>query len=240
MPEDLRAEGVPEVQGFLDGWRGHYHEVLIKDRLNDGGQVGRMVLGEGQYAELAAKPTQKGFDLIIRNEDGSIDALFQAKAAEISHIHQALETYPDIHVWATNEEAARVFDDRVAPSGFSKEDLENRIAAPMADLWDGPVEEFVETVLPGLPFVIIGATEGAKVLMGRQAFESAVTASAQRSAKSAAAMGAGMLAALAGAGFLSLPVTLATRVGIDRVQMHVRLASKLKHDRESLAVLPRV
>lgn len=87
---------------------------------------------------------------------------------------------------------------------------------------------------------IIGATEGAKVPMGRQTLESAITTSAQLSAKSAAAMGAGMLAALAGAGFLSLPVTLATRVGIDRVQVQTRVANKINRDRESLAALPRI
>ncbi|MCH7945301.1 MAG: hypothetical protein IIC73_04705 [Armatimonadetes bacterium] len=235
------SPGSSAVQGFLNGWKGVYHEVLIRDRLNEGGQVGGLVLGEGQHAELPPEQNTPGFDLIIRNEDGSVDTVLQAKATEGARlIHDALERYPDIDIVATDEGAARVIDDRVAASGFSDEDLEDRVASPMAELWDGPVEEFMETVLPGLPFVIIGATEGAKVLMGRQAFESAVTASAQRSAKSAAAMGAGMLAALAGAGFLSLPVTLATRVGIDRVQVHTRLASKIKHDREALAALPRI
>ena len=107
-------------------------------------------------------------------------------------------------------------DDLVFPSGSSNADVEAQVAAPMEELLDSPLEEFAEMVLPGLPFVLIAATEGRKVLMGRQAFQEAVNRSLERATKTGAAIGVGAVAVLAGAGVVSLPATFLTRMGIDR------------------------
>jgi hypothetical protein len=69
-----------EASGYISNWKGVYHEVLIRDRLNDGQQVGSLVLGEGQAAVLAESLNQPGFDLEILNRDGSVASFLQAKA----------------------------------------------------------------------------------------------------------------------------------------------------------------
>ena len=227
-----------EVRGFLSNWKGVYHEVLVRDRLNDGQQIGSIVLDESQTVVLPDATNQPGFDLRILNADGTEDAVLQAKATnEIGYLQDALERYPDIDIAATNEAAQGMADEQVFPSGFNNEDLDNQVFAPMEEVWDGPVEQFVERVLPGLPFVIIATSEGAKVLMGRQTFQTALRQGVQRSVRSGAAMGVGALMATAGAGMFSLPAVFATRLGIDRYQIHSQLAKKIERDRTQLASL---
>ena len=232
--------GSPEVEGFLSNWKGVYHEVLIRDRLIDGCQVGRVVLGEGQKAVLAEELNQPGMDLRILNADGTEDLLLQAKAtSDVSLLNEALQKYPDIQILATDEVAGQITDERVFSSGFSNEDLRERVEAPMEELWDGPVEELVETALPGLPFVIMLTTEGTRVLMGRQSYQAAMRNTLERGVKTGTAMGVGMLMALAGAGMFSLPATLLTRLGLSRAQIYSRLASKIEGDRAKLLELGR-
>ena len=229
-----------QVRGYLSDWKGVYHELLIRDRLEDGYQVGSIVLGEGQMAVLPEELNQRGFDIRILNFDGSEDSVLQAKAvAQIGHVNDALRKCPDIQIAATDEVAEGIVDERVFPSGFSNEDLEDRVMKSMDEVWDGPFEEFVESVLPGLPFVIIATTEGTKVLMGRQSFQGALDRAVQRGVKTGAAMGAGALMALVGAGVFSLPAAFLTRLGIDRTRLHTRLTKKIENDRAQLVSMIR-
>ena len=228
----------PEVLGFLSNWKGVYHEVFIRDRLNDGNQLGSIALGEGQRAELAENLNQPGFDLRILNTDGTENLPLQAKAtSEIALLHQHVRQYPDISILSTSEVAEQFADDRVFSSGVSNEELQKRVVAPMEEEWDGHVDEFVENVLPGLPFVIIATVEGARVVMGRQSFERAMHGAVDRGTKTGTAMGVGALMALAGAGVFSFPATFFTRLGIDRAQVHARLASKVREDTAQLIFL---
>ena len=109
----------------------------------------------------------------------------------------------------------------------------------MAEVWDGPVEEFVEQVLPVLPFVIIATTEGTRVLLGKQQFQVALNRATQRGVKSVAAIGAGALMALMGVGVFSLPATFLTRLGIDRFHLLTQLGRKLESDRVQLLGIAR-
>lgn len=228
----------PQVQGFVSNWKGVYHEFLVQHRLNDGYQVGSVVLGEGQTAVLAEKLNEPGVDLRILNADGTEDVALQVKATnEIGYIRDALERYPDIQIATTDEVAQQIADERVFSSGFSDEDLKRQIAAPMEEVWDGPVEEFIEDVLPFLPFVIIGATEVTKVLMRRQSFQRAMYRAVQRGVKTGAAMGVGAVTVFAGVPMFSLPATVLTRLGIDRYQVSTRLGKKIEKDRAQLVPL---
>ena len=235
--EELRelAPDSPEAIGFLSNWKGVLHEILVRDRLNDGQQVGSVVLSEGQRAVLPIEINKPGFDIRILNSDGTEDIVLQAKATnEIGLVTKALEKYPDIQIAATDEVAADVLDQRVFPSGFDNEILQNQVDQPMAEAWDGPIEEFVEHVLPALPFVIITTTEGAKVLLGKQSFEAGLRRAAQRSVKTVAAIGAGLSMTLMGVGVFSLPAAFFTRLGIDRYNLHALFAKRLEDDRNRL------
>ena len=133
-----------EVTGFLNNWKGVYHEVLIRDQLNNGGQVGSIVLGEGQKAFLPPDTNHPGVDLKILNLDGTEDLDLQAKATQsVGSLKTALAKYPDTTILATDEVATRSADERVFSSGFSNESLQSQVEAPMAEVWDGPIEEFV-------------------------------------------------------------------------------------------------
>jgi len=56
----------------------------------------------------------------------------QAKATnETGLLHEALEKYPHIQVAATDEVAGQIADQRVFPSGFDNQELQNRVVQPM-------------------------------------------------------------------------------------------------------------
>lgn len=227
-----------QALGHLSAWKGVYHEVLIQDRLNDGKQVGNVILGEGQWAALPEDLSQPGFDLQILNPDGTADVVLQAKATgEIGLLHTALSKYPETQILATDEVAERFADERVFSSGFSNKKLNDQVTAPMEEVWDGPVEELLEHVLPFLPFVLITTIEGGKVIMGRQSFERALTRATSRGVKTGAALGVGALLALTDAGMFSLPATVLTRLGIDRVQISNRISKTIERNHTQLLLL---
>ena len=224
-----------EVTGFLANWKGIYHEVLVRDRLNDGQQVGRVVLKESQRAVLPEQVNQPGLDLRILNADGTEDLVLQAKATnDIGLISEALAKYPDIQIAATHEVAAQLLDQRVFASWFDNEELREQIIRPMDDVWDGSVEDLIEQVLPGLPFVIIASTEGTMVLLGKRPFQNALDRATRRGMKTMAAAGVGAFMALMGAGVFSLPSAFLTRSGIDRYRLQAQLANRLDVDRHQL------
>ena len=218
------------VTGTVSNWKGKYFEVLVRDRLNDGQQVGPLVLEEGQRATLAEAQNQPGWDLQILDADGSVDEQVQLKAAAIRCAHRALELYPDIDVIATNEAADADLGDRILPSGFSNEDLEDNISGPMADVLDGPAEHLFEALAPVLPFAIIAIGAGRRVLVKRSTFAAAARRALERGSVTVTAMGVGGLAAAFGAGAMTIPVAMLTRMGITRHAVMSAAARKLAAD----------
>jgi hypothetical protein len=220
-----------EVEGFLAAWKGKYFEMLVRDKLNAGGWVGDIHLDPGQTAVLAESATQPGWDLRILDQDGSVAHELQLKATQsLSYVKEALERYPDIDVLTTDEvrDAGGEAVQGIFASGFSDSALEDTIQAPMEALLDSPLEELVETVLPGLPFVLIAAGEGRKVLMGRKSFDLAMQDGLYRAAKTGAAIGIGALVVLLDGGMLSIPASFLTRMGFDRYNVMTRSVTALE------------
>lgn len=80
----------------------------------------------------------------------------------------------------------------------------------------GLLAELSESVCTALPFAVIAATEGTKVLLGRKPAATGVMDGAYRMVKSGAALGVGGMVA-AGAGFwAAIPVTMGVRALFDR------------------------
>ena len=80
----------------------------------------------------------------------------------------------------------------------------------------GLMTELSGTVCTALPFAIIAATEGSKVLLGRKPAVTSVKDGAFRMAKTGAALGVGA-AVMSGAGFwAAIPVTMGVRALFDR------------------------
>ena len=232
--EELSGASEESASGFLNTLKGKLFEVIVRDKLNAGEQVGELHLWAGQVATLALNPTQPGYDLIIKNSDGTVDELLQLKATDsVVYIRDALETNPQFRVLATDEGADEYFNssflqpESVLRSGVSDIRLEEDVAAPVEDLLDSPIENLVETTLPGLPFLLITLTEGRKVLVGKQTFQDAVDRGLGRGAATATAMGVAYLASLAGAGVVTLPATFLTRAGISRFTTYRGLARRI-------------
>lgn len=235
--ESLLARSPEEMQGIISAWKGKLFEVEVRDQLNAGEWVGDIHLGPGQYAQLADSPTQPGWDLQIFNEDGSLAQELQLKATDsLSYLKEALEKFPEIDVLATDEaaQAAGEWTDRISASGLSDHSLEESLAGPLESLIDSPAQEILENVLPVLPFVIIAVGEGRKVMLGRKSFEEGLANGLNRAVKGGVAIGAGGIVALLDGGFLSAPVSILTRLSIDRVQVLGRTQQHVEQRRQMI------
>jgi len=85
------------LQGAVNTAKGKYFEYLVAEKLNQGLQVGPLLLQEGQTAVLAESMTQPGWDLRIVDEDGAVVEYLQLKATDsVAYVRAALERYPDI------------------------------------------------------------------------------------------------------------------------------------------------
>ena len=89
-------------------------------------------------------------------------------------------------------------------------------------MFDSPLEELTETVLPVLPFVVIALGEGRKALIGRKSFQLAVEDGLYRAAKTGAAIRVGALIIFLDGGLLSIPGSFLTRLGFDRYAVMTR------------------
>jgi len=219
-----------ELEGIVSAWKGKYFEVLIRDQLNLGEWVGDIHLEPGQTATLAHSLTQPGWDLEILNPDGSIAQELQLKATDsLSYVKEALERYPDIDIITTHDALGSGGEaiHEIIATHLSDGSLEEAIRAPMESLFDSPLHDVVETILPGPPFVIIAVSEGRNVMLGRKSFELAAQDALFRAVKTGAAIGVGALVHFLDGGLLSIPAAYLTRVGLDRYRNMIRLCSLL-------------
>lgn len=234
----LDFDNSDEVAGFLSNWRGKYFEVLVRDELNSGGQVGDLVLAEGQTAVLAENLSQPGWDLQIVSGTGLPVNELQLKATDsISYVKGAIERYPGIDVLTTDEVAASVIDEAVISSGVSNAELSEDLSEPLDGVLDSPLQDAIETFGMGLPVLLIAGTEGTMWLVGRQTFDSALTKSVDRAVKSGVAMAVGGLVALTGVSVLALPATVVTRLAITRYSVFDELGDRMDADTAKVLML---
>lgn len=84
----------------------------------------------------------------------------------------------------------------------------------------------LDDVAPFIPFVIIAGTEGRHVMMAKKTFEAATKHAFQRSLKTSAAIAVGAMVIWLDGGLLSIPASIATRLGIERYQVAGRIAKR--------------
>lgn len=80
----------------------------------------------------------------------------------------------------------------------------------------GLMAELSESVCSALPFVVIAATEGTKVLLGRKPGMTGVKDGAYRMVKTGAAMGVGSVVASAAGFWAAIPAAMGVRAIFDR------------------------
>jgi hypothetical protein len=109
---------------------------------------------------------------------------------------------------------------------------------PLEELMDGPFESIAARVVPALPFVVIAAGEGTRVLAGRRSFGDALVSAARRSVRPAIPAAVGGLLLLLGAGLVSIPVALLTHFGVSRVDSAATTSDRVaqRHKRIRLLV----
>ncbi len=204
----LENMDISQLNGIISNWKGKLFEFNVRDKLNAGELVGEIQLEEGQYAVVADSLTQTGWDLQILNADGSVANELQAKATDsLSYINEAFEKYPDIDIVSTSEVAE--LNGNLLNSEISNEEITNSLFGPIKTLFDTPTEDFLENVLPGLPFLIIATTEGHKYFLDKQTANDLLQNSLKRSTRSATSIGVGAVLAWMDFGILSIGGTFA-------------------------------
>lgn len=111
-----------ELMGFVSGVKGKLFELQYVDYLNEGH------LPDGFHAELAASPTNPGWDIAIIGQDGALRDTIQAKATDsAAYVTSALEKNPQIDVVTTSEVQSHLvmqgFSESVIDSGISEDAL---------------------------------------------------------------------------------------------------------------------
>lgn len=219
-PSSLIGRSAESMKGFVNGVKGKYFEVLVERRLNEERTFGELVLGPGQRAALATSPTQKGWDLQIVEEDGAVAEYIQLKAtARLSYIKQALENGFPVATTSEIDDASEA----ILGTPLASEDLGTETASQLGEAAESPIQdaldqmaEFGIDAVPVFAPVVIIFTEGRAVLAGRSTVQASLKKGARRmgTASAFSALGAGLSAL--DAGVISVPATLAARIGWGR------------------------
>ena len=235
--ESLRGGSEQRLTGLAQGVKGKYFEVLARDRLNDGESVGELSLEPGQVARLAESPTQQGWDVEIVNQDGTRDEALQLKATEsMSYVKTALDENPDIRVVVPSELEDEAADSaQLISTDISNASLKNEVGDQLGELSESGLENALDEAgelafdsIPGISLLIIGATEGRKVLTGRATVEEAVRSGRGRVGK---ALAFSIIAAAINAtpaAPISVPTTVALKIAEGRMSRRVELGEFLE------------
>ncbi len=254
-PASLVGRSAESLQGFVNGVKGKYFEVLVERFLNEDRAFGDIVLGPGQRAVLARLVNQPGWDIQILNPDGTVDELLQLKATKaLSYVKKALEN--GFRVGTTEEvgeAAAKILETApernaalkdVLGTPVSNEELTSETASQIAERAESPLEdaldqlaEFGIDAVPVFSAVVILVTEGHAVLVGRSTMRNALTSGAKRLGKATvfSALGAGLTAV--DAGIISVPTTLAARIAWGRWANFVARGAALEPLNQELALV---
>lgn len=224
-----------QVNGIENAVKGKLLEMKVVDRLNEGESLGEFRLFPGQHAELADAANQPGFDILIRNADGSVTDALSAKCSnDLDAIREALDRYPDFKIVA-NTELAEMSPD-ILDSGFTEEELVETVKDSLeaAESIGGALDT-VGNFLPGLPLVLVAAKRGIPVLMGRSTFESALKKACPELAEAFVFAGIGVVLAFMDAGLISIPVMLGGRWLWHRFKERSAVEQMLQDARRRLA-----
>ncbi len=231
----LFSLGGEPLQGAVNTAKGKYFEYLVAERLNQGGQVGPLVLQDGQKAVLAESMTQPGWDLQIVDEHGSVVEYLQLKATDsVGYIRSALERYPDIEILATSDvsDSGLVLD-----SGISDHQLREQVGEAI-DAVDVPLSElFLDHFHPLLPLAAMALYEGYHLKIGAQSFDTFKLALARRGQRIVVTQLIGAAVYGLGGGLWSVPIAFAGGLVFDRTINQQAMADAYASHRERLLAL---
>lgn len=230
--ESLVGRSSESLDGFVNGVKGKYFEVLVEERLNAGETVGELQLEPGQVARLAESPTQRGWDLEIVDRNGETVEEIQLKATEdLSYVKGALEGGYRV---AVPEEMDSELDGIVGTNishSMLEETTEEQIAELSEDAISNALDiaaEFAVDVIPVTSALIIGVTEGRHYLMGRATLRDTMRSGGKRLRRASAYGAIGSALSATGLGLAAIPVVMGMRVGETRVTARINLGDNLQ------------
>ena len=225
----LSGASEEQLNGLFNGVKGKYFEVLVRDRLNAGEQVGELELEPGQVARLAESSTQPGWDLRIENEDGTVAELLQLKATDsMSYVKEALERYPDIRVVTPTEvdnAAVSIVGTDISDGQlelFTRTQMDEIGESGVVDLLDKSAELAFDSI-PFVSMVTSGVIEGRNYLTGRYALRESLRRGAERIGQAAVydAIGTAL-------GPIGAPVVVSLRAAHMRIAGRIALGDHLE------------
>ncbi len=223
------------LQGAVNTAKGKYFEYLVVERLNQGQQVGPLLLEPGQQAVLAESMTQPGWDLSIEDEHGAVVEYLQLKATDsVGYIRDALARYPDIQILATGEVADSGL---VLDSGITDQELRAQVQEGVDAVDVSLSESFLDHFHPLLPLAVMALYEGRRLWVGQQSMDDFKLALARRSQRIVVTQAIGAAVYALDGGLLSLPAAIAGGLVFDRTINQAALATSYQaHEGKLLAL----
>lgn len=235
---DLRHFESDQLQGIANNTKGTYFELLVADRLNAGEAVGGIQLPEGFRAVIAERLNQPGWDLTLVDPSGAPAEYLQLKATDnLGYVRNALERYPDIQVLTTSDVPAE--EGLILSSDMSDSELESSVDQFLDESLEGAVGDFWDAFVPLAPLLVIAATEGYRVAVGRTSISAAAEHAKTRAARALFASGAGAAAYALGAGWFSVPVAMGAGALLRRSLNQVEMVEAVEMHAERLQALSR-
>ena len=223
------------LQGTVNTAKGKYFEYLVADRLNQGEQVGPLLLEPGQQAVLAESMTQPGWDLRIEDEHGAVVEYLQLKATDsVGYIRTALERYPDIQILATGEVAGSGL---VLDSGITDQELRAQVLEGVDAVDASLTETFLDHFHPLLPLAAMAMYEGYRLWVGQQSVGGFKLALARRSQRMVVTQAIGAAVYAMDGGLLSFPAAVAGGLVFDRTINQAALATSYQSHQGRLLAL---
>lgn len=209
------------LRGLLNGVQGKLFELLHVEALNAGG------LAAGWSAELAASPTQPGYDVLIRDAHGEVAELRQLKFSDDdAYLREAFERHPEIDVVVPEDAYARLLEqhpewaEHLISGGVETAE----VLHPVAETLPLAVDAVHPDLVPELALAFIGV-ETAVELLGRNADgrrgEIALHA-VERAKKAVVAGAAGGIASSIAGPWLGVPVSIGVRLALTRREVEQR------------------
>ena len=231
--DSLVGRSSEELEGFVNGVKWKYFEVLVKDRLNNERVLGELQLEPGQKARLAESSTQQGWDLKIVDQHGETVEQIQAKAtASMSPVRKALEENPEFRVAVPDNLDSTSSD--VLGTDVSWDELNRTTEKHIEEFSEGQIENGVEAaaefgvdMVPLGSMLFVGVIEGRRYLMGQATLRESMRRGGRRLHRPTAYSGIGTALAATGLGSAAIPLVMGLRVAESRVSAQVRLGDNL-------------
>ena len=237
-----------KAMGYVSTIKGTYFEVMVKNKLNNGEEVGGFMLAPGQEAVLANDPAQPGWDLAIIENGETVQNLQVRARVDWSTINEASEEYQVITVDKHAGNAA--LNDQVYASDVKNSDLTNEVRAGLNEadfdemtegMVDSLLDQGAEVATDSIPIAsvpLILFSEGRNVWKGNITMEQALKRGVRRVGTAATfdALGVG-LNAVPGVGQAASAAVIGLRLVATRVGNRIAMGNSLE---EKTAELRRV